>query len=168
MLPANPGAFTIAAGFPLARRLSLLLVPPLYLFFPMGARRLWQPPMHSLQPNADPNGLPVDKVTPDSRSLPLWLLSPYSGHMQEISQQQCRCVASASVHDKEDSAISQAADAKGLSLVSAPLTIAPLTCLVLMQEGEPWDVEITARFVAFASIGWAMHLSAIAFSVLEW
>lgn len=66
------GFVLVAANQTVAKRVALTIVPPLYLFFPVRLRRLWQPPQHNLSegelwrkhriPLSDKNGMPWDVV----------------------------------------------------------------------------------------------------------
>lgn len=85
-----------------SRAFFLAALPPLYTFFPLRARRLWQPPVHNLAPPG---------AVADSAMRPL----PHSA------------------------------------------------------AGRPFDVDVTARFFAYAGIGYAvMELAPRAFAALGW
>lgn len=81
-----------------ARSLMLILVPPLYIFFPEHLRRLWQPPMHNLGPETylTRQGIPSN------------------------------------------------------------------------AKGRPWDVDLTSRFAAYATIGWVVVSMEEVFAMVGW
>lgn len=81
-----------------ARSVMLFVVPPLYIFFPVKLRRLWQPPMHNLGPDTfmTRQGIPSN------------------------------------------------------------------------ANGRAWDVDLTSRFAAYATIGWVIVSMEDIFEMLGW
>mmetsp|Transcript_2266 Transcript_2266/g.6741 ORF Transcript_2266/g.6741 Transcript_2266/m.6741 type:complete len:416 (-) Transcript_2266:957-2204(-) len=92
------GFLAVASLATIARRVMLVVVPPLYIFFPVRLRRLWQPPMHHQGPPS-----PLTKQGIPSN-----------------------------------------------------------------DKGRPWDVDLTSRFAAFATLGWVVVAIRELFEVLQW
>ena len=81
---------------PLTKQVVVSVLPWVYKLVPVNLRRLWQPPLHSLQPPKH-EGIPVD------------------------------------------------------------------------ENGQPWDVSVTARFISYASIGYTVAgIAPMAYRLLGW
>lgn len=92
------GFLLVASLASSARSVMLIIVPPLYIFFPVRLRRLWQPPMHNLGPETSltRQGIPVN------------------------------------------------------------------------AKGRAWDVDLTSRFAAYATIGWVVVSMEHIYDKLGW
>lgn len=143
-----------------SRAVLLAVLPFLYRFFPLSVRRLWQPPVHNLymlppteeqqqqqetngQPGAAPNGqLRQRRHGPPDRN---GTTDDGTVHVK----------LSNGKHGSGSSNGTRPGPSKAPSAGPVP-DPRLLAALPHNPKGVPWDVDVTSRFFAYASIGVAV------------
>ena len=135
------GFVAVAVMKEVSRAVLLAVLPFLYRFFPMGVRRMWQPPLHNLAAPRPQQQQPQRKSRRQRGEDPL------------------RTAA--------DDAADSDADA---AAAPPPVAIDPrLAALPHNAQGLPWDVDATSRFFAYAGIGVAVAgVAPRIFQALHW